>query len=100
MESGAELLALQDTAVVRVAKERLSAKKQRNNWRTEENWPSLNKALVNSTYPSVRGQCDEAILELRFDTVPKKTVVIFLQRIDRKPTTYDNAFPRKKKELI
>ena len=37
MESGAKLLDLQDTDTVRVEKERPAAKKQSNNWRTEEN---------------------------------------------------------------
>ena len=37
MGSGSGLLAPQDKATVRVEKERPAAKKQSNNWRTEEN---------------------------------------------------------------
>ena len=37
MESGAEFLALQDTATVRVAEEIWAEKKQRNHWWTEAN---------------------------------------------------------------
>ena len=100
VESGAEFPALQDTATVRVAKQIPSEKKQRNNRRTEENSPSLKKALVNSRYPAVRVQCDEACLQLRFDPVPKQTVFNFLQRIGRKLITYENTFPRKNKALL
>ena len=32
------------------------------------------EALVNSQYPYLRGQCDEACLELGLDPVPKQTV--------------------------
>ena len=46
------------------------------------------------------GQCDEAFLELRFDLVPKRTLFNVLQRIGRKPITYDNSFPRKNKALL
>ena len=42
MESGSELLAPQDTATVRVAKEIPAANKQRASWSMEENWPRLN----------------------------------------------------------
>ena len=75
-----------------VAEERLAAKKQRNHWCTEANWPSQKEALVNSRYPSLRGQCDEACLELGLDPVPKQTVFNALRRIGRKPITYDNVF--------
>ena len=71
MELGAELLAPQDTATVRVAEERRAAKKQRNHWWAEANWPRLKEALVNSRYPSLRVKCDEACLELGLDPVPK-----------------------------
>ena len=74
MESGCEVLVLQDIASVGVAEEWLAAKKQGNSWRTEENWPRLKKALVNSQYPYLRGQCDEACLELGLDSVHKQTV--------------------------
>ena len=57
VESGAELLALQDAATVRVVEESRTGKKNRNNWWTEDKWPRLKEALVNSWYPSLRGQC-------------------------------------------
>ena len=62
MESGAELLAPQDTATVRVSEERLEAKKQINLWWKEANWKIIKEALVNSRYPYLRVQCDEACL--------------------------------------
>ena len=46
------------------------------------------------------GQCDEACLELGFDPVPKQTVFNVLWRIGRKPITYDNVFPVKKRSLL
>ena len=55
---------------------------------------------MNSRYPSLRGQCDEACLELGFDTVPKKTVFNVLRRIGRKPITYENVFSEKKSSLL
>ena len=97
MESGAELLAPQETSTFRVAEERRAAKKQSNHWWTEANWPRLKEALVNSRYPSLRGNCDEACLELGFDPVPKQTVLNVLHRIGRKPITYENVFPAKKR---
>ena len=48
---------------------------------------------MNTRYPAVRGQSDEVCLELVLDPVPKQTVFKFLQRIGRKPITYDNSFP-------
>ena len=51
-------------------------------------------------YPAVRGKYYEASLELSFDTVPKKTLLIFLQRIVRNPITYENAFPMKNREFL
>ena len=71
IESGAEFLAPQDTSTVRVAEERLAENKQRNYFLTEANWPRLMEALVNSLYPSLRGQCYEACLEIGLDPVPK-----------------------------
>ena len=59
----------------------------------------LKEALVNSRYPYLRGQCDEACLWLGFDPVPKQTVFNVLQSIDRNPITYVNTFPMKKREL-
>ena len=95
MESGAELLAPQEKATVRVAEERRAENKQKNNWWAEANWPRLKEALVNSRYPYLRGQCDEACLELGFDPVPKQTVFNVLQRVVRKPITDDNDLPMK-----
>ena len=65
-----------------------------------ENWPRPKKALVNSRYPTVRGQCDESCLELGFDPVPKQTVFNVLQSIGRKLITYDNAFLMEKRGLL
>ena len=100
MESGAEFLAPQDTATVRVIEEIQAAKKQRNHWWTEATCPRLKEALVNSQYPSLSVKCDEACLSLGFDQVPKQTVFNVLRRIDRKPTTYDNAFLKKSRALL
>ena len=100
MESGAELLAPQDTATVRVAEERRAGKKKRNHWWSEANWPRLKEALVNSRYPSLRGNCDEACLELSFDTVPKQALFIVLWGIVRNPITYENAFSMKNRALL
>ena len=55
---------------------------------------------MNSWYPYLRGQCDEARLELGFDPVPKQKVFNFLRRIDRKPIRYENAFPMKNRALL
>ena len=100
MESCAEFLAPQGTATVRVAEERPSGKKKRNHWWSEANWTRLKEALVNSWYPSLRGQCDEACLELGLDPVPKQTVFNVLRRIGRKTITYENVFPEKKISLL
>ena len=48
----------------------------------------------------MRGQCDEACLELGFDTVPKQTLFNVLRRIGRKTITYENVFPVKKRSLL
>ena len=100
MESGAELLDPQDTATVSVSEERRAEKKKTNYWWTEDNYPRIKENLVNSRYPYLRGQCDEACLELGLNTVPKQTILNVLQRIDRKTITYENAFPRKKRALL
>ena len=100
IESGAELLAPRDTATARIVEERRSANKHRNHWWKEDNWPRLKKALVNSLYPSLRGQCDEACLKLGLDPVHKQTVFNVLRRIGRKPITYENHFPMKNRALI
>ena len=55
---------------------------------------------MNSQYPYLRGQCDEACLELGLDSVHKQTVFNVLQRIVRKTITYDNSFPMKKRSLL
>ena len=39
-------------------------------------------------------------MELGFGTVPKKTVFNVLRRIGRKPITYENIFPAKKRSLL
>ena len=100
MESGAELLSLQDIATVRVAEEIPAAKTQRNYWWMEENCPRLKKSLVNSMYPSLRGQRDEACLEFGLDPVTKQTVLNVLQKIGRNLITYENFFPMKKREFL
>ena len=100
MESGSELSAPQDTATFRVAEEIRAAKKQRDCWWTAANWPRLKEDLVNSRYPYLRGQCDEACSELCFDPVTKQTLFNVLQRIVRKTITYENFFPMKNMALI
>ena len=100
MEPEAELLSQHDIATVRILEERPEEKKNMNYLWTEENWTNLKKALANSRYPAVIGECDETCVELGKYPVPKKTVFNVLQRIDRKPITYENAFPMKKGALI
>ena len=56
--------------------------------------------MVNSWYPSVRGQCDEAYLELGFDPFCKQTVFNVLQRIGRNPITYENSLTMNKRSLL
>ena len=55
---------------------------------------------MNIRYPYLRGQCDEACLGLGLYPFPKQKIFNVLQRIGRKPITYENAFPRKKRELL
>ena len=93
MESCDEFSAPQDTATVRVAEERRTGKKKRNLWWSEANWPRIKEALVKSWYPSLRGQCDVACLELGLDRFHKQTVFNVLQRIGRKLISYENVFP-------
>ena len=100
MEPGAELLAPQDTATVRISEERRAGKKKRDHWLSETNWPRLKEALVNSRYTSLRGKCGEACLELGLDKVPKKKLFTVLLRIVRKPITYENVFPEKNISLL
>ena len=66
----------------------------------EANWPRLKEALGSIQYPSLRRQCDEACLELRFDPVPKQTVFNVLQRIDMKSITCENVFSVKKRSFL
>ena len=55
---------------------------------------------MNSPYPYLRGQCDEACLELGLDPIPKQTISYVLQGIGRKYTTYENSFPRNNKAFL
>ena len=79
MESGTRLLATQETAIIRVAEERRVEKKQSNKFWKEANCPRLKEALANSQYTYLRGQCDEACLELRIDPVHKKYTQCFTE---------------------
>ena len=100
MESWDEFSAPQDTATVNVAEEIRAGKKNSNHWWSEANWSRLKEALVNIWYPYLREQCDEACLEIGLDPVPKQTVFNVLRSIGRKPITYDNVFPDKKRALL
>ena len=71
-----------------------------NHWCTEANWPRIKEDLVKSRYPYLRGQCDEACLELGFDPVPTQKNFNVLRRIGRKSITYDNFFPTKNREFL
>ena len=64
MESWGEFSAPHDTSTVRVSEERRTGKKDRNQWWSQSNCPSLKEALVKIRDPSLRGQCDVACLEL------------------------------------
>ena len=90
MKSGDRLSDMQDVATVRVAEYRPAANKQNNYWWAEENWPKLKKDLVNNWYPYLRGQCDEASLQLVLDTFPNQTELNVLQRTFRNLITYEN----------
>ena len=100
MESWNECSAPIDTSTVRVSEERRVGKKKRNHWWLEANWQMLKEYLVKSRYPYLRGQCDVACLELGLDRVPKQTVFNVLRGISRKPITYYNVFPDKKRALL
>ena len=50
--------------------------------------------------PAVDGLCDESCLELCKYPVPLIIVVNCLQRIGRKPITYNNAFPVSKRAFL
>ena len=60
----------------------------------------MKKSVVNNRYPAVRGQFDEASLEVCFDPVLKQKVLIFLLRVGRNPITCGNSLPRKKRSLL
>ena len=100
MESGAELLAPQDTAIARAAEDRRATKKPSNIVWTEANWRRLKEDLANSQYPYLRGQCDESCLELGFYPVTKQTVFNVLRRIGRKPIKYDSVISVKKRSFL
>ena len=55
---------------------------------------------MNILYPYLIGQRDEDCFYLGLDLVPKQTIFNILQRIDRKPNTYNNAFTMKKMALL
>ena len=55
---------------------------------------------MNSWYPDVREHYNEDFLELGLGPVPKQTRLNVLHRISRKPITYENAFPMKKRVLL
>ena len=97
IESWDEFSAPQDTTTVMVAEEIQAGKKKRNHWWSEANWPRLKEALLNSRYPCLIGQCYVACWELGLDIVPKQTGFNVLRRIGRKPITYENVFPEKKR---
>ena len=83
-----------------VPEERRVRNKKKDHWWSEANWPRLKEALVKSIYPSLIGLCDVACLDLGIDRVPKQIVFNVLCRIGRKPITYENVFPDKKRELL
>ena len=99
MESWDECSALRDTSTVRVSEERWEEKKKRIQWWSQANWPRLKEALVKSRDPSFRGQWDVACLDLGIDQVPRQKIYNVLRRIGRKPITYKNVFPDKKRLL-
>ena len=100
MESGDGFSAPQYKTTVRVIEERRAGKKKRIQWWSQANWPRLKEALVKSRDPSFRGQWDVACLDLGIDQVPRKTIFNVLRRIGRKPITYENVFPDKKRALL
>ena len=100
MESWDECSAPHDTSTVRVSEERRVEKKKRIQWWSQANWPRLKEALVKSRDPYFRGQWDVACLDLGIDRVPRQTIFNVLRRIGRKPITYENVFPDKKRALL
>ena len=100
MESWDECSAPHDTSTVRVSEERRAENKKRIQWWSQANWPRLKEALMKSRDKYFRGQWDVACLELGLDKVPRQTVYNVLRRIGRKPITYENVFPDKKRALL
>ena len=80
--------------------QRRDRQKKRIQWWSQANWLSLKEALVKSQDPHFRGQWDVACLELGLDRVPRQTIYNVLRRIGRKPITYKNVFPDKKRALL
>ena len=100
MESWDECSAPHETSTVRVSEERQAEKKKGIQWWLQANCTGLNEALVKSQDPSFRGQWDVACLDLGIDLVPRQTIFNVLRRIGRKPITYENVFPNKKRALL
>ena len=100
MESWDECSAPHDTSTVRVSEEGRAEKKKMIQWWSQANWPRLKEALVKSRDPYFRIQWDVACLDLGIDRVPRQTIFNVLRRIDRKPITYENVFPDKKRALL
>ena len=69
-------------------------------WQTEEKCPRPNKALEIRINLAVNGVCNADYLELGEDPVPRQTVTNFLQRINSKPITYENASPQINQALL
>ena len=54
---------------------------------------------MKSQDPNYRGRWDVACLDLGIDRVTRQTIFNILRRIGRKPITYENVFPVKKRAL-
>ena len=100
MESWNECLAPIETSTVRVSEERLAGNKNRIQWWSEANWPSLKGALVKKRDPNYRGRWGVACLDLGIDRVLRQTIFNILRRLGRNPITYKNVFPDKKRALL
>ena len=100
MESLDECSAPHDTSTVRVSEDRQAEKKKRIQWFLQANWLRLKEALVKSRDPYFRGEWDVACLELGIDKVLRQTIYNVLRRIGRKPITYENVFPDKRRTLL
>ena len=55
---------------------------------------------MKSRDPNYRGRWGVACLDLGIDRVPRQTIVNVLRRIGKKPITYENVFPVKKRALL